>query len=70
MNTAKFVFKVVDIFALVLGCFLWLLSEIMKDTFGWFNFAFAVVIICGLWGISAIIQSAILKEKAVVQNQD
>ncbi|MBE5731897.1 MAG: hypothetical protein E7353_02575 [Clostridiales bacterium] len=67
MNTAKFIFKVFDIFVLVLGCLFWLLSEIVKNAFGWFNFAFAVVLICGLWGISSIIQGAILKEKVVVK---
>lgn len=67
MNAAKFVFKVIDVFALVLGCFLWLMSEIAKDAFGWFNFAFCVVIICGIWGLSSILQGAILKEKTVVK---
>ncbi len=67
MNTAKFIFKVFDIFALILGCLLWLLSEIVKDSFGWFNFAFGVVVVCGLWGISSILQGAILKEKVVVK---
>ncbi len=67
MNSAKFIFKVLDVFALVLGCLLWLLSEIVKSTFGWFNFAFGVVVVCGLWGISSILQGAILKEKVVVQ---
>ena len=43
------------------------MSEVAKDAFGWFNFAFAVVVVCGLWGISFILQGAILKERAVVQ---
>ena len=67
MKSVKFIFKALDIFALVFACLLWLVSEVAKDAFGWFNFAFAVVIVCGLWGISFILQGAIFKERAVVQ---
>jgi hypothetical protein len=67
MKNIKFIFKAIDIFALVLGCFLWLMSEVAKDSFAWFNFAFAVVVICGLWGVSSIIQGAIFKEKTVIK---
>ena len=67
MKNINFIFKVIDIFALVLGCLLWLLSAVVKETFGWFSFAFCVVLVCGIWGISSLLQGAILKEKAIVK---
>lgn len=67
MQNAKFVFKVINLSALVLGSLLWLLSVLIKDTFGWFNFAYAVTVICGIWAISFILQGAILKDRTVMR---
>ena len=67
MKNAKFIFNVVNVFGLVLGCLFWLLSAVAPDTFGWFNFASAVTLICGIWGLSFILQGAITKEDTVMK---
>ena len=67
MKNAKFIFNVINVFGLVLGCLFWLLSAVVPDAFGWFNFAAAVTLICGIWGISFVLQSAILKEDTVMK---
>ena len=67
MKNSRFIFKAVDIFALVLGGLIWLLSALMPDTFGWFNFASAVALVCGIWGVSFVLQGWILKETTIMK---
>jgi hypothetical protein len=67
MKNAKFIFTAVNVFALVLGGLIWLLSALMPETFGWFNFASAVVMVCGIWGVSFVLQGWILNEETVMK---
>ena len=67
MKNTKFIFSALNGLALVVGCLFWLLSVVAKDVFGWFNLAFAVTIICGVWGISFILQAVVLKESTTVK---
>ena len=67
MKNTKFIFSALNGLALVVGCLFWLLSVVAKDNFGWFNLAFAVTIICGVWGISFILQAVVLKESTTVK---
>lgn len=57
----NFIYKLLTAIVIVAAGVLWLLSEVIPDTFGWFNFAFATAIFCGGVGLLLVFKGVFKK---------
>ena len=62
----KMRFQLIAIISVLVAAILWLLSVVVADAFGWFNFAFFVAVVSFFWGIALLIDGVSLKDKDVV----
>lgn len=63
----KFLFNAIGALVLVLAAVMYLLSVVIPENFGFFNLAWAGLILCAGWGVLLLIQGIFTRNSPVVK---
>ena len=58
----KIIFTAVNVVGLLIASLFWLLSEVVPESFGWYNFSYAITIIFAVFGTSFILKGVIWED--------